>query len=595
MIVVVCLAVHVSSLNAQDTKTFQAMRFERRQAPGTFIRLVPPSTALSNVTLSWPSTSPTGGSQLLVASGTGPYPLIWQTPSGSILQVGGSQNMYFSGSAVESGVTANPGYYANDFMTSRTTSSQSATATQSTLMGGSRNEVQGYLGAMAGGRENEVDASEAVILGGSSNEADGYRAAMLGGRDNESSSNTSVVVSGEQNSNSSNLGVVGSGFSNSTSGNMAVIMGGYDHTNSSNLGAIGGGFQNTTSGNKAVVIGGASNSSTGNMSMIFAGRSSISSSNHTFIGGGQQNQSSGSQSVVLGGFQHQNGGEMSIVMGGDRNRTTTNYTTVGGGSRNEITSGEYGSILGGNQNTVQANYATISAGNNSTVTNQYSLSLGSRLTISGQNSVAWNAGTSAMSISTSNVAVIANATIYMANNSSNSSGVYFFERRSGSGAFTPAIANYVGIRGPADASSDVSNTLPDRIGTLNQVLSVSSVSLPNSTLAWAIAPSNPVVNAVAPNASPFALTAANLNSAMVRVDPTAAGANPKVITLANGDLSGRVVTIRCVSLTAGIRIQDADANIELSTATADLYANDTITLVWDGTSNVWYELGRSDK
>lgn len=97
-------------------------------------------------------------------------------------------------------------------------------------------------------------------------------------------------------------------------------------------------------------------------------------------------------------------------------------------------------------------------------------------------------------------------------------------------------------------------------------------------------------NTVTANAA--TITLAVNNRTFFRISSDAVPASRK-LSLGNGLFTGQMLIIQCSAAASnGFRIEDADANIDISGTTCSLLVNDTITFIWD--SNEWVELHRSD-
>jgi hypothetical protein len=97
-------------------------------------------------------------------------------------------------------------------------------------------------------------------------------------------------------------------------------------------------------------------------------------------------------------------------------------------------------------------------------------------------------------------------------------------------------------------------------------------------------------NANTINAATVTITVGNRT--FFRVNSDAAPASRK-LALTNGLFTGQMLILQCIATGVnGFRIEDADANIDITGATFNMLTNDTITFIWDG--NEWVELHRSD-
>jgi len=599
-LIVAALLTHcaLTVVHAQDTdiRTFQGIRFERPQAPKTYISISPPLSAITPpYTLMLPPDLPTSG-YFLQTSAAGPFQLYWsQSPSSSLELVSGTGLRRPAG-ATEGGVVGGTAYYSNNLQGSNSGSS-GASGGKSTIIGGASNETSGYQAAVGGGYSNEVASTLAAVIGGNDNRVSGFRGATLAGEDNLVSGNTSVALGGNGNTQSGNIGFIGAGEDNVGSGNLNTVFGGRLNTNSANIGVIIGGYGNMVSGNRAIVLGGTNNTAAANMGAVGGGLSNNVGTNSSFIGGGASNTSTGAAtSSLLGGGSNTLIGSYPSIGGGQSNSASSNHSTVGGGQSNAATTGTHVTSFTGQSNSATSNHASVLGGSSNSVSGLTAVAIGGRsMTISGQNTLGMNGGATAMSISVQNMAVLANMNIWLADNDNTSASLRLFEAYNVSGSIVGANINYVAFKAPASTYNDYSNsyTLPDRVGSGLRFLSVATSPAPTTTdgtLDWIATPTYDVVahNSAAAGAFPAGTDDADI----IRVTSTGAAA-ARIMTFRNGVTNGLVITVRFSGANA-IRVRDADANLDLQGAVDfDMDANDTLTLVWDAASTKWIEIGRT--
>ncbi|MCO6465825.1 MAG: hypothetical protein J5I53_04335 [Bradyrhizobiaceae bacterium] len=593
----------VRAQEINDQIRLQDFSIEANANPGSLITWRAPSTTITPYKLYWPSGGPIQGATLVaVRVAVDTFQMEWAFSSGNILELVSSANLNVRrvNTAVEGGIVGTPGYVSNDFQGSRTSSGQTATAGMAIVFGGAQNAVSGYEGTVAGGLSNAVSATQGNIVGGDDNAVSGYRGGILAGTDNSVSANQATLLGGDDNAVSGNMGFLGAGTNNAVSGNQSTSGGGNNNSVSSNMGVILGGIGNAASGNQATVLSGNDNAVSSDRGAIGGGSLNSISGAMGVLGAGYHNSVSGSNgSVMLGGAENTMSGQYSVLLGGYDNNISPNLGFIGGGQNNSINGGLPSNIVGGRDNNNSANYNIILGGANHQISSQYNTLGGRAITISGQNNFMFNALNRAMSLSTSNIALLANLDVWIADNDNSVHDVRFYEAYNTSGSYPGANTNYVGFRAPTSTYDNQSQTytLPDRIvTTANSVVTIASSPTPTAnaaTLTWS-QPAQYTVTTVNVTANNQAIAAASVNDdELLRLNTNGIALNRRV-TLANGATSGFVLAIRCVGAAGnGITLLDADANLDLA-GDAVLAPGDSIELVWDGTSNVWFETNRSD-
>jgi len=337
----------------------------------------------------------------------------------------------------------------------------------------------------------------------------------------------------------------------------------------------------TATGNFSIIAGGSENTNAGNNAGILSGNANNVGSDEAVIAGGQSNTIGGSA-------------QRAFIGAGANNSVSVNNASIVGGLTNTISGGQYGAILGGDNNTVTGNSSAILGGTTNSVSGgQYSSIVGGQLlTISGSQTLGFNSG-SAMTIATSNAVVFGSNNMWLANNNGTSSELRFYEANGTTGAFPPATTNYVAFKASQSAAmtNDNTYTLPVSVGSSGQVLRIASSPAPTATTAqldW--------VTVTAPSVVTQAIAADNTlvtiasSTSFLRLEGNGVPAN-RTVTLSNGTSDGQFLVIRGVAFGAnGIELQDA-GNLRLS-GDVQLNNTDTITLIWDATSNVWVEVAR---
>lgn len=396
---------------------------------------------------------------------------------------------------------------------------------------------------------------------------------------------------------SANYSIIAGGSENTNSGQNSGILSGNQNSVASNESSISGGQSNTIGGSalRSFIGGGGTNSITTNYSVIAGGQNNaVSGGQYIFIGGGNQNSVTVNNSSVVGGNSNSvTGGQYGFIGGGSGNTVSVNNSSVVGGLTNSVSGGQYSAILGGNNNSVNGNSSAILGGSTNVISGgpQYSAILGGQnLTVTASQTLGFNSG-AAMTIATASTVVFANNNVWLANNGGSSSELRWYEQNGTTGAFPPAGTNYVAMKAGSAMANDNTYTLPTSIGSSGQVLRIATSPAPTTTTAqldW-VTINTPTVVTQAIVADNTLVTIASTTS-FLRLDGNAAPAN-RTVTLANGTLDGQFVVIRGVAFGAnGVELQDA-GNLRLS-GDVQLNNTDTITLIWDATSNVWLEVAR---
>ena len=144
-----------------------------------------------------------------------------------------------------------------DLQTNRSAATQVASATASTISGGSRNTASGFRSTVSGGYNNAATGGYSSIGGGHSNTSSGYYSTIAGG-----SSNTASLYHA----------AVGGGKNNTASNYYATVAGGNSNTASSRHSTVGGGRSNTASGFYSTIIGGDNNTASSFYCTVIGGK-----------------------------------------------------------------------------------------------------------------------------------------------------------------------------------------------------------------------------------------------------------------------------------------------------------------------------------
>ena len=592
----------VLSAQTNDVITVQTIQIERNEAPGTYVTLAPPTTAITPYTMIWPPAPPASDGLALASSGTvSPFQLQWGVAAGLTIELMDGENGALRRITPlnQGGIAGTPGAYSNDFSGSRDNPSQSATGDYALVGGGEDNTASGNYSVVLGGEDNVASGTYSLVAGGDQNTASGSGAAVLGGVQNSTAGDNASIGGGGNNTIGANgdYGFIGGGTSNMLNGEGGFIGGGEHNTATGLYTVIGGGAYNQATDTAAVVGGGSNNTASGRRSVVGGGDQNTSSGHLAFVGAGSNNTASGLAAAIGAGTSNTASGSYSLVGGGASNNNGQNYGVIGGGQSNSMSTGTHSAIIGGNGNSITGSYSFIGGGtSNSIASDNSSIPGGQGMTLaSGSNgSFGWNATGNAMSVASAGVFVVANADFWLANNNSTPSKLMFYEAYNSSGTF-PSGANYVAFQAPTSTNANLNNTytLPDRIGTAGQVLTLASgATTTTATLQWANVV-NQVVNTVNVTADDQGITAAQMDGmTFLRLSSNGTPGN-RTVTLANGTVDGLRLVVRCVA-GAGDGIELADgANLALNGG-ATLNDLDTVTLMWDATSTTWIELYRSN-
>ncbi len=609
----IALLASVLCLRAQDdgVETFQAIQIERAVAPANRLTLQPPTSAVTPYVLLWPFNGPVQGHRLVVNSTVAPWQLDWTTSTNGVVELvsSGDRNLRRSAAGLQppSPLGSGPGTDANDFQGARTSSSQSASGSRSTILGGANNEASNTQAAVGGGLSNRVSNVNSVVVGGNSNAVTNTTGAILGGANNATSNPGTAIFGGQNNSLTNDFTFIGGGRNNSVSNPHGAIGGGWLNQITNGPAVIIGGADNRSPASNTVIGGGMNNRvQQGHASVGGGGGNSANASSHVTLGGGRLNSVTSTHGTVFGGLQNSVTAQRGVVVGGESNTSGNGHTTVGGGQSNTASAWSYATVIGGQSNSATDAHASILGGLSNSVTGSHSVVLGGRsTTLSAIQIAAFNAGPAAITISSANSFTAANTDVWLANTDGTPRALRLYEQHNGATIPGAATTNYVALQASTANHENVDNTytLPDRVGSVGQVLTVSSTPAPTqtaATLTWAAAPSNYVVGAQDINANNTAVTAGNMNGVhLLRL--TANGIpNARRVTLQNGTTGGLLLAVRARSNDPGgnpgrgVRLLAADANLALQNdADVDLDHNDTIMLVWDAVDAVWIEVGRT--
>lgn len=267
------------------------------------------------------------------------------------------------------------GSHAVDLQSHRTTASNVASNSYSTIGGGANNKADGEGAVVSGGESNTASGDWSAVGGGGANQAIGNQSTVSGGWFNEANGVVSTVGGGVDNTADANYSTVGGGQGNTASAIYSIISGGRENTALSTYSTIGGGYDNTASGGGSTISGGNTNAAGGEYGTIGGGLTNTASANYSAVSGGYSNTASGTYSFVGGGLSNTASGTLSTVGGGNGNQATNSRSTVAGGHSNAST-GEYAAITGGWLNYATGDFSTVAGGSQNTASGEYASVLG---------------------------------------------------------------------------------------------------------------------------------------------------------------------------------------------------------------------------
>lgn len=258
---------------------------------------------------------------------------------------------------------------------------------RSVIGGGTTNTITvGAVGAMIGaGLNNVVGAvgTDAFIGGGVNNQATSARSAILAGNSNTATANNAVVVGGVSNNATATSSIVGAGNNNDATATNAGVLAGDTNLATGIASCIVAGSFNTNGGlNAAIVAGGGavgtpntidpaatsafigagkSNSVFAVEAFIGAGTNNTASGLTTFIGAGSTNSASNTRAGVVCGISNVGSGTNGFVGGGSGNAASGTSSAVLGGLTNAA-SGLQSAVAGGGVNLATLDNTFIGAG-----------------------------------------------------------------------------------------------------------------------------------------------------------------------------------------------------------------------------------------
>ena len=495
-----------------------------------------------------------------------------------------------------------------------------AQAYYTTVGGGHNNYAQADYSTVGGGDSNQAQASYSTVGGGYKNEAQASYSTVGGGYKNEAQAGYSTVGGGYKNEAQAGYSTVGGGRSNETQKQYATVGGGHGNKAKERYTTVGGGYENEAQGYISTVGGGYENEAQGYSSTVGGGYENEAQGDFSTVGGGYQHQAQAFYSTVGGGYQHQAQGYSSTVGGGYQNQAQRVSSTVGGGWKNQA-QGYMSTVGGGRENEAQGSYSTVGGGRNNQAATASAIPGGRYLTV-GDNSFGFNGDSATTPTQTdisahNQTAYFGNVDLWIGNVDSVPRELRFYVSNNGNFTYSGATAPlYVGFKAPQalDSTRTTSTlyTLPTDFPSANGALLSSSTT---GTLSWStsigvdtdgdvgIGTNNPDVSldvdgglAIRP---PAEITITQDNDTVdpgdrsfLQIDSDGAPAN-RTITLAAGK-EGQILVIQCTATgTNGIELLTS-ASTHTFTANKTLQGKDALTVIWNGLSSAWYEIGHTD-
>lgn len=219
-----------------------------------------------------------------------------------------------------------------------------ASGNWSAISGGVDNIADDTGSVVGGGGNNRAKGKFSTVGGGGgTNPIDS----------NSASASLSTVSGGSRNYASQPGATVGGGSNNHAADNSATVSGGFDNTASGNFAAIAGGSLNVADGTNSTAGGGRKNFALGDHSTIAGGGGSTAADSNlatgagSTIGGGSRHVASGRNSAIGGGLHNHAGGDFAAICGGGGSFP----------SDSNVANGRCASIPGGTRNWANGNYS----------------------------------------------------------------------------------------------------------------------------------------------------------------------------------------------------------------------------------------------
>lgn len=349
----------------------------------------------------------------------------------------------------------------------------------------------------------------------------------------------------------------------------------------------------TASGNYSGILSGANNTASGGYALSIGGSANNATADYALVGGGDQNSSVSSYATIVSGSQNVASASYATVLNGNSNIVSGAASLVLMGSSNTVTGAGSGMFIARNS-AIAGDASVIMMGNAHNILGSNSVVLGGRqITVNSSNTLVWSGTLTPYTITAGNSAFIHNADVLLTNANSTASRLIFLEPNAT--ATYPAVgANFVAFSAGVMAADNV-YTLPTAVGTVGQVLKITSVVGTDATTEWQNDAGGPVVQ----NAAVIGPTAINIAAGVtyLRITSTVApGAAPVTFVPPVGYPNGTILVVRIIGAAAGNGVSFVDGaggGDEFQISGNFLpQNNDTITFVWDGTTTTWLEISR---
>ncbi|MBC8125401.1 MAG: hypothetical protein H7X70_06670 [Candidatus Kapabacteria bacterium] len=349
----------------------------------------------------------------------------------------------------------------------------------------------------------------------------------------------------------------------------------------------------TASAKYSGILTGENNTASGDYSLTLGGSTNISSLAYAIVGNGDQNTASGNYSAILTGTLNVASNSYSTILNGNSNLASGQGSLILMGSGN-IVSGDLSAVVIGRNNTIAgAGSVTLSGGGHSIVGDN-SVVLGGRgVTVNSSNTLVWNGAMAAFAVTAGNTAFFHNADVILTNGNGASTRLMFLEPNAIL-TYPAAGANFAAFKAGVMAADNV-YTLPTAVGTVGQVLKITTVAGTDATTEWQNDLGGPVIQnflVIGP-----AVIAINASVTYLRITSIVGpGAAPVTFVPPAFYSDGTILVVRIIGAAPGNGVSFVDgagAPNEFQLSGNFLpQADDTITLVWDATTTTWLEVSR---
>lgn len=349
----------------------------------------------------------------------------------------------------------------------------------------------------------------------------------------------------------------------------------------------------TASGKYSGILSGENNTASGGYALTLGGATNNAAADYALVGNGDQNNATANYATILNGSQNGATGNYATVVSGDGNAVSGLASVVLMGNSTTIT-GDGSAIITGRNHVIDGDGSVILSGGGHNIPSNNSIVLGGRLvTVNSSNTLVWSGTLTAFSVTAGNSAFFHNADVLLTNANSTASRLIFLEPNAT--ATYPAVgANFAAFRAGVMAADNV-YTLPTAVGTVGQVLKITSVAGTDATTEWQNDAGGPVIQ----NAAVAGAAAINIAAGVtyLRITSTVGpGAAPVTFVAPVGYPDGTILIVRIIGAAPGNGVSFVDGaggGDEFQLSGNFLPQNDdTITFVWDATTTTWLEISR---